>query len=353
MSFIYKNNISLSIFGASHNEYMGITIDGIKHGQSFDLDEIKQDINRRKPQKNVGTTRIEDDDFEIISGLINNYTTGDSITVLVKNKNINSKEYNYLIPRPGHSDYPSYVKSEGCYDYRGGGKSSGRLTLLLVIVGSMCKQILRQDSKIEIFSQVKNIGSIYDDKIENFDKNLIKCLQEQNSPCLNLEKKEKMVKKINDARLNNDSIGGSINCYAKNVEVGIGNPYFDSFESVFSHLMYSVGAVKAVSFGKGFEFGELLGSQCLDEMYVDKYKDIKFYANNNGGLLGGMTSGNIIEANIVFKPTPSIYKKLRSVHMENFTNEISYVKGRHDPCIAFRCPVVCEAIMALTIMDLS
>lgn len=352
MSFIYKNNIGLNIFGASHSDFIGISIDGLKPGFKIDLDEIKRDIIRRKPQKNLGTTRVEPDEFTIISGLFNEVTTGDCLSILVENKNTISKHYSDELPRPNHSDYTSYVKSKGYHDFRGGGKFSGRLTILFVIVGNICKQILKKEYNIDIFSQVKNIGPIFDDEIVDFDNLDIKSLQTQNGPCINKEKQNEMMELINEVRKKSDSVGGSINCFAKNAFVGIGEPYFNSFESVFSHLMYSIGSVKSVSFGIGENFSTLLGSQCVDEMYFDEDKNVKFYANNNGGINGGMTNSDIVSANIVFKPTPSIFQPLRTINLKTKQNEVLNLVGRHDPCIAFRAAVITEAIMALTFMDL-
>lgn len=352
MSFIYKNNIGINIFGASHSEVMGITLEGIKPGFVIDVEEIKRDIIRRKPQKNVGTSRVEADEFEFASGLFNGFTTGDNITILVKNKNIISKHYKWQLPRPSHSDFVSFHKSQGYFDYRGGGKFSGRLTVLFVIVGNICKQILQKEFQIEVFSQIKNIGHIFDNEIVDFKTLDILNLQTQPAPCININKQIQMWELINEMRIQKDSIGGSINCYASNIPIGVGSPYFNSFESVFSHLMYSIGAVKAVSFGLGEDFSKLRGSECADEMYYDENSQLKYYANNNGGISGGMSNGNILKSNIVFKPTPSIFQPLRTINVENKTNTTLELVGRHDPCIAFRAAVICESIMALTIMDL-
>lgn len=352
MSFVYKNNITINIFGASHSEVMGVSLGNIKAGYLIDLEFITKEVKRRQPQKNIGTTRIEQDDFKIVSGVFNGYTTGDNISIIVENKNIQSKHYQNDLMRPGHADFSSYVQSNGYHDYRGGGKFSGRLTILFVIIGAICKKILNQDYGIEIFSQVKNIGPIFDDLINDPNECNYKALQQESFPLINPKVKKNMKELINNCRLNCDSVGGSINCFVLNLPSGVGSPYFDSFESVFSHLMYSIGAVKAVSFGKGSDFSQAFGSECLDELYYDNFGRVCFKNNNNGGINGGISNGNFINSNVVFKPTPSITRNLPTINIKQKKNEILNLIGRHDPCIVSRCGVIVESIMALCIMDL-
>lgn len=353
MSFTYKNNISISIFGTSHGSTMGISLDGIRPGFVIDIEQIKEDIIRRKPISGVSTSRVEADEFEIVNGVFNGFTTGDVIQVLIKNENTISKHYQSEIMRPSHSDYASYVKSGGFHDYRGGGKFSGRLTVLFVIIGSIAKQVLKQDFNIDIYSNVNNIGNVFDDEfndINGIDK--LKSISKETAPFFSEEKKQLAFDLANQARLDLNSVGGSINVYANNLDVGVGSLYFDSFESVFAHLMFSIPAVKGVSFGLGEKFATSFGSDVNDQMRYDENLDVVFLSNNNGGVTGGMTNGALVKANVVFKPTPSIYKEQQTIDVENKQNVKHAINGRHDPCIVFRCGVICESIMALTILDL-
>lgn len=353
MSFTYKNKISISIFGTSHGPTMGISLDGIGPGFKIDLDMIKKDIIRRKPLKDLSTSRIEADEFEIVNGIFDGLTTGDVITILVHNKNTISKHYNSSIMRPSHSDFPSYVKSNGLHDYRGGGKFSGRLTLLFVIIGNIAKQVILSENQIQIRSNVSNIGNIYDDKIDfnNFESLDLIC--DETTPFINPIKKQEALDLVASTKENLDSVGGSINVFAKNLPVGIGELYFDSVESIFSHLMFSIPAVKGVSFGIGEEFSKSFGSVVNDQMEFDANGDVKLLSNNNGGLVGGMTNGAPIIANVIFKPTPSIYKEQSTIDINKRENVKYKISGRHDPCIVLRCAVICESIMALTLLDLT
>lgn len=349
MSFIYKNNISISIFGTSHSQHMGIILEGIEAGIKIDHTLIKKEIIRRKPINKVSTSRIEKDEYEIISGEFNGFTTGDNITIIVSNNNKISKHYESNIIRPNHADYPSYIKSKGYHDYRGGGKFSGRLTVLIVIIGAIAKQVIKSKENIDVYSNVKNIGNIYDKPLYAEDKNITN-LQNSTTPTNSIIQNDKMLELVKNIKSKGDSIGGSINVYAKNVRSGLGEPYFDSFESVFSHLMYSIPGVKAVEFGKGVDYSTSKGSEVSDELsYINDKVHIN--DNNNGGINGGLTNSNVILSTITFKPTPSIYLEQKTIDIDKKQNINYQINGRHDPCIALRTAVICEAIMSLTILD--
>lgn len=351
MSFSYKNKITINIFGASHSKQMGISLDGVLPGIKLDKDLIVKDIKRRQPLKDISTSRKEADEFEIVSGVFNGYTNGDNICVIVQNNNTISKHYNNEVMRPGHADYPSYVKSNGFHDFNGGGKFSGRMSVLIVIIGAIAKQILKSKYEIEIFSHINNIGTDFDDKLSN--QTDFKELQNQTMPMLNLEQKEKIINSIKVLKKQGDSVGGSVNVFAKNLKVGIGEPFFDSVESVFAHLMFSIGAVKGVNFGEFNDFNTKLGSQVKDEMVLDANGEITFCSNNNGGINGGLTNGNLIKANVLFKPTPTIMMQQKTFNIKNKENVTLNNIGRHDPCIVVRASVICEAVMALTLLDLT
>ena len=311
----------LNIYGESHQDEVGILLDGVPAGIKLEKSDFLADLSRRKPGS-VGTTaRVEDDMPIIKSGLYNGYTTGAPLLIAFENKNQHSNDYNNLdfIPRPSHADFTLDNKYHGFNDKRGGGHSSGRLTLGLVSAGVVAKKIA---------SNVK-----YDSKIINI---------------LGEEDESKFDEIIKNAQEDGDSVGGIIKLTAKNVEIGLGEPFFDSFESVLSHLLFSIGGVKGVEFGIGFSGAKLKGSVFNDPI-IDKLGTTK--TNNNGGINGGVTNGNEIVVKVFVKPTPSIYKTQNTFNFN--TNEIEKlnIKGRHDAAIIKRAQVVCEAALAIVIAD--
>jgi len=334
MSSNYGKNININIFGESHGNAIGVTINGIKAGLYMDLDFINSEINRRKPIEGISTPRKEEDEIEILSGVFNGYTTGAPLTIIVRNKNTISKHYDSTIMRPSHADYTGYVKYDGFNDYRGGGHFSGRITLPIVIAGAICKLLLKKNG-INIFSKIKCIGSIVDNNDEITNNDLFK----------------KMKEEILKAREMQDSIGGIIEGYITGVPVGVGEPFFDSVESVLSHLLFSIPAVKGVQFGSGFGFANMLGSKANDE-FVYNGEVITTKTNNNGGINGGISNGNTIVTSVCIKPTPSISKIQNTINIETKENVEYSINGRHDPCIVPRALVVVEAMLAIGILDL-
>lgn len=311
----------LNIFGESHQEEVGVLLDGVPSGIKLDIDDFKIDLSRRKAGKKGTTTRIEEDLPEIKSGLYNGYTTGSPILISFKNNNTKSSDYDMFrdIPRPGHADFVLNKKFNGFNDIRGGGASSGRLTLGLVAAGVVAKKII-PDIKFE--TSITNLNG--ETKRELFDK------------------------VIEDAVKDNDSVGGIITLKAKNVKIGLGEPYFDSFESVLSHLLFSVGAVKGVEFGIGFNGVNLKGSE-FNDRFIGKCG--KTLTNNNGGINGGVTNGNEIEIHVFIKPTPSIYKAQETYNFKENKVEKLEIKGRHDAAIIMRAGVVLESALAITLAD--
>lgn len=352
MSGIWKNNIGLSIFGESHGEVVGITISNLKPGLEIDSEFIQSELNRRRPgTSNLVTPRNEADKFKIISGVFENKTTGAPLTMIIENTNTRSRDYSNVKDRvrPGHADYPSKVKYEGFSDYRGGGHFSGRLTAGLVFAGAVAKTILRK-SDIFIGAEIVGIGKVKTEGTTVINKDMIKVLNEDTFPVVDENLKEKMVQEITTARENHDSVGGKIRCVGINIPVGLGNPFFESFESTLSQLIFSVPAVKGIEFGSGFDLCEMNGSEANDEYYMDGDK-VKTYTNHNGGILGGITNGMDIDFSVAIKPTPSIAKKQRTVDLlENVDAEV-IIQGRHDPCIVPRAIPVIESVLAITILD--
>lgn len=355
MSGMWGNKLKVSIFGESHGAGIGITIDGLPSGIEIDMKEVLKEMARRAPGKSrLSTARKEGDQPEILSGFFEGKTTGTPLCAVIRNSDQHSKDYGKLkdLMRPGHADYPGFIRYNGFNDYRGGGHFSGRITAPLVFAGAICKQILNIKG-INIGAHVKSIGTIYDKSFDEVEltKELLDNLKINELPLLCSEKEEIMRNAILEARSDCDSVGGTIECTVIGIDAGVGNPFFDSVESTLAHLMFSVPAVKGIEFGKGFEMSELRGSQCNDEYYYDGDK-VKTYTNNNGGITGGITNGMPILFKVGIKPTPSIAKKQRTIDIEEKKESELVIEGRHDPCIVQRAVPVIEAVTAIGILDL-
>jgi chorismate synthase len=321
----FGKNFRVQILGQSHGEYVGIVIDGCPPGIPITAEDFKDDIERRKPGAKGTTPRKEDDIPEIISGVFNDKSTGAPITILFKNANTRSGDYEKqrAVPRPGHADFVAHKKFKGFEDYRGGGHFSGRLTVALVAAGVVAKKVLATfvgDKKIEIHSSILEVGG---------EKDLEKGLQ-----------------KAIDAK---DSIGGIVECKVSNLPIGLGEPFFDSVESLISHAVFSIPAVKGIEFGAGFAAAKMFGSEHNDSLIN---ADGTTATNNAGGIVGGITNGNDLIFRIVVKPTSSTPKLQETLNVETGNVEPFSVKGRHDLCIALRVPVVLEAVTAMVLADL-
>lgn len=351
MSSTYFKNIKLTIFGESHQKYIGLVMDNLKAGIKLDLEFINQEILRRKAGRNLSSPRKETDEFEIVSGFFNGYTTGAPLVFLIKNNDVDSSSYQKELPRPGHVDYAAYIKNNGFNDYRGSGHSSGRLTLPLTIAGAIAKQILKNKNVI-IGSHLQKMQELEDDNFDynNIEKQILD-LEKQTLPMLNKQKKKEVLEKIEICKKNKDSIGGIIECVAINVLPGIGEPFFDSLESTISSLAFSIPAIKGIEFGLGFNFNNYYGSQVVDELRYENNQVI-IKNNYNGGINGGISNGNPIVFRCVVKPTASINKEVNSINLSTKENVNLKTKGRHDSAIVLRCSVIIEAICALAILDL-
>lgn len=355
MAATYKNHIELTIFGESHGKAIGIVIGNLPSGIHIDEQEIAKDMKRRAPGQNLmSTARKEGDHVEIISGLLDGMTTGAPLTGLIYNSDQHSKDYSLLKThmRPGHSDYPAYVKYQGFNDVRGGGHFSGRITAPIVFAGNIAKQILKQKG-IRVGAHILSIGSIQDQKFDmQVNDDLLDELLEKPYPTIDSEIFSKMEETILNARKELNSVGGKVECVALHVPAGIGEPFFDSLESHLSSLMFSIPAVKSISFGDGDTIDTMLGSEANDEYYYDEDGTVKTTTNHNGGITGGISNGMPITVTVSFKPTPSIAKKQNTINVDTQENVELEIKGRHDPCIVQRAVVVVEAMMALGILDM-
>jgi chorismate synthase len=309
----------VSIYGESHGNQVGVLIDGCPAGLQISEDDFTVDLQRRKSGAKGTTPRIEDDKPIIVSGVFNGYTTGAPILVSFQNKNTKSDDYKELFsfPRPGHADFTGKMKYGGFNDYRGGGHFSGRLTLGLVVAGVIAKKLvnpLRIEAKLTEAGGEKDIN-----------------------------------KAIDQALKNEDSIGGIVECVVEHISVGLGEPFFDSVESLISHAVFAIPAIKGIEFGSGFSAAKMFGSEHNDELIDATGKTI---TNHAGGINGGITNGNSLRFRVAVKPTSSISKTQKTVNLASGKQEELKVRGRHDVCIALRVPVVLESVTAMVLADL-
>lgn len=350
----FGTNISMTIFGESHGPCIGITLDGLPAGFKINIERIKEDMEKRKAKGNISTQRHEDDEVEIVSGFFNGYTTGTALTILIKNKNTQSKDYSdiqYRL-RPGHADFSAYEKYHGFQDYRGGGHFSGRLTAPIVAAGSICRQIL-ETKNILIGSHIEQLYALHDAPFSNNIDELKKQIQTLNKKefaTLDEQVAQNMEQAILEAKNEQDSIGGILESAIINLPAGIGEPFFDSIESILAHLLFSIPAVKGVSFGAGFQMAAKKGSEANDAFIMND--TIQTKTNNNGGINGGISNGMPIIIHTCIKPTPSIYKTQETVDYKTKESQTLNIKGRHDPCILHRARIVVDSMIAFGILDL-
>ncbi len=353
MGAVWGNKIKLSIFGESHSAAIGVSIDGLPAGFEPDMEEIRREMARRAPDGGeFSTPRKEADEIEIVSGYFQGKTTGTPLCAIIRNTNTRSGDYSQFkdVFRPGHSDYGYYLKSGGNNDYRGGGHSSGRLTAPIVFCGAICKQLLKEKG-VTIGSHILSIADVKDDVFAvDPDSAMLERLSRSRFPLLDESKYQEMRARILAAREEGDSVGGTIQCAIAGLDGGIGDPFFDSIESRLASLLFSVPAVKGVQFGKGYELANMKGSEANDAF---RYFDGKIVTatNNNGGILGGISTGMPIVFDVAIKPTASIFKEQDSIDVSTGENTKLTVKGRHDPCIVVRAVPVIEAVAAIAIYD--
>jgi chorismate synthase len=310
----------VSIFGESHGTSVGITIDGCPAGLPLTIDDFTTDIERRKGGKQKGTTpRQEEDKPLFYSGVFNNKTTGAPLTILFENNNTRSGDYEKqrAVPRPGHADFVAHHKYGGFEDFRGGGHFSGRLTLCLVAAGVVAKKIL---SSVTITATILEIGGEAD-----LERGLRKAIDQK------------------------DSVGGIVECVATGLPIGLGEPFFDSVESMLSHAVFSIPAIKGIEFGAGFAAARMFGADHNDAI-TNAAGTTR--SNHAGGVVGGITNSNALVFRIAVKPTSSTPKEQESLNWETGAVEKFSIKGRHDLCIALRVPPVLEAVTAMVLADL-
>lgn len=345
--------LTLSLFGESHGDAIGCVLDGFPAGMKIDEKFLAHQMNKRKAQGSISTSRQEQDQVKFLSGVLNGVTCGTPICILIENQAHHSKDYDALryLARPSHADYTAEIKYGGFQHAAGGGHFSGRLTAAITAAGALCLQLLASKG-IKIGSHLFQMDDLFDVPFDalNPDEQIESCNQMIFS-VLDEEIKQKMIMKIEQARLNQDSVGAVIETAVTGLPVGIGNPYFYSLESQISHFLFSVGGIKGIEFGSGFDFASMKGSQANDP-YVIENGLCKTKTNHNGGINGGISNGMPVLFKTVVKPTPSIAQPQQTIDFKRLKETTIHIEGRHDPCIAHRGRVVIDSLTAIAILDL-
>ncbi len=353
MSNIYGKNVRVSIFGESHGAGIGIVIDGVKPGTPVDMDRIAVQMARRAPGGSLATARREADQVEILSGILNGKAEGTPICGIIRNTDTRSSDYLKTagLLRPSHADYTGHIRYKGFEDIRGGGHFSARITAPLMFAGALLRQALEAEG-IRLGSHILQIHQVKERSFSQGD------LTEQNLanlgamrlPVLETAKEPLLQQEIEKARAAGDSVGGIVETAITGLPAGIGDPFFDSMESRLSQILFSVPAVKGVSFGSGFAFADMTGSEANDPFRLENGR-IVTETNHNGGILGGITTGMPVVFQTVLKPTASISRPQRTVDIARMEEAEITVSGRHDPCIVVRAVPVLEACACIAVYD--
>ena len=347
----FGNSITVTLFGESHGEYIGAVLDGLAPGIKIDHEYLRAKLALRRPSGKISTARIEADEYEIASGVFNGYTTGTPLCILIKNTNKKSSDYGIAmdIPRPGHADYTAREKYHGFEDHRGGGHFSGRITAALVAAGAILGSAL-ESKGIKIGSHITELHGAFDRGFEDISSD-IDIVNNKAFPTLTESAEESMKKEIEKAAALGDSVGGILESAIIGLPAGLGEPWFDSVESLISHGLFSIPGVKGVEFGLGFAFADTYGSEANDSFAIEDGRVIT-ESNNNGGINGGITNGMPVIFRTVIKPTPSIFKSQASVSLSKMENTTLKLEGRHDPAIIHRARAVVDAVAAIVVADM-
>ncbi len=338
----------LTSFGESHGKGIGGIIDGCPAGINLDLDFIQNELDRRKPgQSKITTQRKESDTVDFLSGVFEGKTQGTPIGFAIWNKDQHSKDYDSLkdVYRPSHADY-TYAKKYGSRDHRGGGRSSARETIARVVAGAIAKLILKQIG-VSINAFVYRVGNIQVNKtypeldLNKIDSNIVRCPEEGTA--------EQMIKRIEEAGRNHDTVGGVIQCVIQGVPIGLGEPVFNKLHADLGHAMLGINAVKGFEYGSGFEGTKLSGSEHND-VFIKTKDGVRTKTNHSGGVQGGISNGEDIYFNVAFKPIATLLKEQETIN-KNEEQTIINPKGRHDPCVLPRAVPIVEAMAAMVIVD--
>ena len=342
----YGKNFRFSIFGESHGDCIGCTIDGLPAGFAPDFDFVSRELSRRSPGAYIGSTsRRERDEYKVISGMYNGRTTGMPLTVIFPNNDVDSSPYINNIARPGHADFAAYRKYHGYNDPRGGGAFSGRLTAALVFAGAIAKQLLSK-SGIEVISHVASIGHISDSKFDPVMKEIPDL--DPAFPLVDNSLRSEFDAMLTSVREAGDSIGGTVEAAAVNIPIGVGEPYFRGFESCLASILYSIPGVHGVEFGAGFAFSVMRGSEANDQYLYGGSTS----TNNSGGINGGISNGMPVIFRVAFRPVPTVFTEQSMLDLETSEPILAAAKGRHDACILPRGCVIVECAAAICIYDL-
>lgn len=353
MKNTFGQNVSYTLFGESHGDEIGIVIDGLAPGIKIDTDYIDLQLSRRRPSGRISTSRAEADNYRIVSGVFNGYTTGTPICILIPNTNKKSGDYSKLavMPRPGHADYTAMCKYHGFQDYRGGGHFSGRLTAPIVAAGAIVRMALREKG-IYIGTHILSLAGKKD---RDFDcenlKSDIELLSKSQFPVLDENAGKIMRLEAEKAASEGDSVGGILETTVIGMPAGVGEPWFDTVESLLSHALFSIPAIKGIEFGSGFGLADMRGSNANDAFTTDG-KSVLTKTNHNGGINGGITNGMPLLFRLAVKPTPSIFKEQETVDLNSMKNTKLCIEGRHDPTIVHRAAPVTDAVTAMVLCDL-
>lgn len=338
---------SITTFGESHGNALGVVIDGCPAGLTLDEDFIQQQLDRRKPgQSTITTQRKEEDRFKILSGIFEGKTTGAPLALVIENQDGRSKDYDHLKEtfRPSHADF-TYQQKYGHRDHRGGGRSSARETVARVAAGAVAKLLLRTMG-IQVHAFVSQVGDIKSPPYATLDlgkteDSIVRCPDPLTA--------QKMIALIDSVRLSRDTVGGVVTGIITHVPVGLGEPVFDKLHAELGKAMLSINAVKGFEYGSGFDGVKLRGSEHNDE-FVNEGGKVKTKTNHSGGIQGGISNGEDIYFNVAFKPVATIMQDQESVDKEGNAVTVSG-KGRHDPCVVPRAVPIVEAMAALVIAD--
>ena len=359
MSSEFGNALKVSVFGQSHGKAIGVTVDGLPSGEAIDLEALQAFLDRRRPgTSELTTARNEADRPEFLAGVTEDSdgvvtTCGFPLTAVIKNKDQHSSDYSDLInkPRPSHADYTAFVKYGEARDMRGGGHFSGRLTAPLCIAGGICLQMLERRG-ILIGAHLERVGEVLDEPFPLYpDKALFEEIRSRNPATIEASASLKMIDEITNAKFDNDSVGGIIECAVTGFPAGVGGPMFDGIEGELAKALFGIPAVKGVEFGNGFTAAELRGSQNNDA-FIARDGSIETETNRSGGIQGGISNGMPLLFRVAVKPTPSIAKPQKTVDLTTMEETELTIHGRHDPCIAVRAVPVVESVAAIALTDL-
>ena len=352
MSFTLGKNIRISVAGASHSESIDVTVEGLPSGEKIDLDGVNAFLKRRQGgNARYTTARKEKDEPVISSGIEDGILSGEPLVAKFINENARSGDYKKMrtIPRPSHADYVAYVKYGDEVDMAGGGFFSGRMTLPMCFAGAVCMQILKRRG-IDICAHILSVGDVSDDAFDPVSTDAV-TLSGHVLPVINKKAGDEMTALMESVSREGDSVGGCIECKVTGIPAGLGDPIYDSVESVISYGMFGIPAIKGIEFGEGFGVCRDRGSQSNDGFCI-KDGRVSCVTNNSGGIQGGITNGMPVIFRVAVKPTPSIYKPQRSVDLATMQECELVIEGRHDSCIVPRVVPCVEAMTALTVADL-